>query len=59
MKKNKLFNINKKFVLLFSIGVSQCYSILAQCPNCKAAVESNLDSKKDMVGLGLNDGILY
>ncbi|MBI1222475.1 MAG: hypothetical protein GC180_07725 [Bacteroidetes bacterium] len=33
--------------------------ILAQCPMCKTAVESNLNNEGATAGLGLNDGILY
>lgn len=43
------------FLFLFNLG-----HLLAQCPMCKAAVESNLEEGgKNAVGLGLNSGILY
>lgn len=33
---------------------------IAQCPMCKASVESNLEAgNSNAVGLGLNTGILY
>lgn len=39
------------------IGVSQT---LAQCPMCKASVESNMqDGGEKVFGMGLNSGILY
>lgn len=31
----------------------------AQCPMCKAAVESSMKDKKNTKGKGLNNGILY
>jgi hypothetical protein len=31
----------------------------AQCPNCRAAVQSGLNSGATNVGKGLNQGILY
>lgn len=31
----------------------------AQCPMCKASVESSIKGTKNKVGLGLNNGILY
>lgn len=31
----------------------------AQCPMCKASVESAMHEKGNTKGLGLNDGILY
>lgn len=31
----------------------------AQCPMCKASVESSMKSSTNKIGLGLNDGILY
>jgi len=33
--------------------------LLAQCPMCKASVESNMARGETVVGMGLNDGILY
>ena len=32
---------------------------LAQCALCKAAAESNVDSKKNQVGRGINKGVMY
>lgn len=40
-------------VLAFSESAS------AQCPMCKAAVESTVESGQSNAGKGLNDGILY
>lgn len=31
----------------------------AQCPMCRAGVESAMKNDGNMIGLGLNDGILY
>ena len=53
MKRNCLF----LFTLLVLLAVSQ--TSLAQCPNCRAAVESGLRSGSTNVGKGLNQGILY
>ena len=33
--------------------------VQAQCPMCKAAVESSMKDKKNTKGKGLNKGILY
>lgn len=42
-------------IILFSINT---LSVLAQCPMCKAAAESNL-KEGGTHGLGLNAGIIY
>ena len=44
-------------VLAFSMISTQPSS--AQCAMCKATVESNIENDKEVVGRGLNDGILY
>jgi hypothetical protein len=49
------------FLLMFTLGVLLTYNVQAQCPMCKANVESamkagNKTGKK--VGMGLNAGIL-
>jgi len=47
----------KKWVFFFILLPSlKGYS---QCAMCKAVVESNLESGKNSIGAGLNDGILY
>lgn len=46
------------FVLFFAL-MTIADDALAQCPMCKAQVESGLKGGKTTVGLGLNDGILY
>lgn len=45
--------------LLFFAFMTIADDALAQCPMCKAQVESGLKDGKTTVGLGLNDGILY
>ena len=53
--KNILFKTSLILALyLFTISVSK-----AQCPMCKAAVESSMKDKKSTKGKGLNTGILY
>jgi hypothetical protein len=50
----------KKAILILFLLLFKLSSIVASCPMCKAAVESNLENGgKDAVGLGLNSGILY
>lgn len=44
------------FLLLTAFSVS---AAVAQCPNCKASVVSNLRDNNSTIGMGLNDGILY
>ncbi len=45
------------FFLVLLAGVGQ---LMAQCPMCKASVESNLENgSQEVVGMGLNSGILY
>ncbi len=50
-----------KIILLLSIVVltSISYNASAQCPMCKAAVESSIKSGQSNAGKGLNNGILY
>jgi hypothetical protein len=31
----------------------------SQCAMCKASVESNIENNEEVVGKGLNDGIIY
>jgi hypothetical protein len=44
------------FILMLVMASSDLF---AQCPNCRAAVESGLKSGATKVGSGLNSGILY
>lgn len=55
MKTLKNISLILLFILLASIG-SELY---AQCPMCKAAVESSVESGQSNAGKGLNNGILY
>lgn len=51
--------INKIYLTCFLALISGL-DVLAQCPMCKASVESNLEDGGDkVVGMGLNSGILY
>lgn len=44
-------------VIVFTMLVSlPSYS---QCAMCKASVESNIENDEEVVGKGLNDGIIY
>jgi hypothetical protein len=50
----------KKFIgLLFSFTLLSVTPVFSQCAMCKATVESNIENNKEVVGRGLNDGILY
>ncbi len=51
----------KKIVFLFSIVffTTISFNANAQCPMCKAAVESSVKGGQSNAGKGLNDGILY
>ncbi len=44
------------FCLLFVLSMNPAQ---AQCPMCKAAVESSVKSGQSNAGKGLNNGILY
>lgn len=47
------------YCILFAITIfTTTNTILAQCPMCKAALESNM-KEGGKTGLGINDGILY
>lgn len=50
--------MNTKRVLLLTILVLLCGALMAQCPMCKIAAESNLENG-GTAGKGLNNGILY
>lgn len=45
------------FFMLMVLAFNE--STFAQCPMCKAAVESTVESGQSNAGKGLNDGILY
>lgn len=49
----------KRLIYLFLFFVLSAPALMAQCPMCKTAVESNLNNEGATAGLGLNDGILY
>ncbi len=51
--------MKKLAVIILFIFIIISPDVLAQCPMCKTAVTSGLESGKTSVGLGLNDGILY
>lgn len=48
----------KRILFLFFLLFIQAVDIYAQCPMCKAAVESSQSTKVKSVGMGLNVGIL-
>lgn len=48
------------FIVLFIFAVVLIgFDAMAQCPMCKAAVESSVKGGQSNAGKGLNDGILY
>jgi hypothetical protein len=51
----------KRLFFIFSIVIFSCNSFHAnaQCPMCKAAVESSIKGGQSNAGKGLNNGILY
>ncbi len=51
--------MKKLSVLILFLLIAFTPDLFAQCPMCKTAVTSGLESGKTSVGLGLNDGILY
>ncbi|MFT5723090.1 MAG: hypothetical protein ACI9JN_000197 [Bacteroidia bacterium] len=44
---------------LFFILTGLFTEVLAQCPMCRSAVESAMQTEGNTVGVGLNKGILY
>jgi hypothetical protein len=48
----------KKVLIILFITVSTSLTATAQCPMCKASVESGM-KEENAKGKGLNDGILY
>lgn len=57
--KNFIQRIFLKSVLILVLSFFGYSSSKAQCPMCKAAVESSMKDKKNTKGRGLNNGILY
>ncbi len=51
----------KRLFFIFSIVIltSISFNASAQCPMCKAAVESSIKGGQSNAGKGLNNGILY
>lgn len=51
----------KRLLFIFSIVLltSISFNANAQCPMCKAAVESSIKGGQSNAGKGLNNGILY
>jgi hypothetical protein len=47
------------FILVVLTIASLSVDVYAQCPMCKAAVESSVESGQSNAGKGLNNGILY
>ncbi|MEX1189487.1 MAG: hypothetical protein WED33_09530 [Bacteroidia bacterium] len=45
--------------LLFALMLLSSAPAFSQCAMCKATVESNIENNKEVVGRGLNDGIIY
>lgn len=48
----------KKAAIFLVLSVMSVVDILAQCPMCKASVESSQATHSKSVGMGLNTGIL-
>ncbi len=48
----------KKYIILLVLTVTTTLTATAQCPMCKASVESNMKND-NAKGKGLNDGIIY
>ena len=45
--------------LIVMLAVSSVSASYAQCAMCKAVAKSNIDSKSNEVGKGINKGVLY
>lgn len=50
--------LNNKYLFLVALFVLKTVTVVAQCPMCKAAAESNL-KEGGSAAAGLNTGILY
>ncbi len=48
----------KKFIFIFFLIFTSSIIAQAQCPMCKASVESGMEDE-NAKGKGLNDGIIY
>jgi hypothetical protein len=46
-------------VVVISISMLSTLPSFSQCAMCKASVESNIENNEEVVGKGLNDGIIY
>ncbi len=46
-------------LLIFTLMMMGLAETSAQCPMCKATVESAMKKDENTIGMGLNDGILY
>lgn len=44
---------------LFLVSFSSIDVAYSQCAMCKAVAKSNMDSKQNQVGKGINKGVLY
>lgn len=53
-----IFEVMKKLIFTFFLVAAISIVAEAQCPMCKASVESNMKNA-DAKGKGLNDGIIY
>lgn len=51
--------IGRIIILVWFIGMLSMPLAFAQCSMCRAVAESNVNSNKNDVGRGLNNGILY
>lgn len=50
----------KKVLIIILLALFNVGTAIAQCPMCKASVESNMkDGGEKVFGMGLNSGILY
>lgn len=56
LRKNSMRN--NRFALTLALGLLFSLAVIAQCPMCRMAAESNLEAGGS-AGKGLNNGILY
>lgn len=54
MKKSAI-----SFLLVVMLSCGLTSAVQAQCAMCKAVAKSNIDSKQNEVGKGINRGVLY
>ena len=58
--RNKFLKYCSLFALALVLNMTSVNQVQAQCPMCKASVESGLEGgDANAKGKGLNDGILY